>query len=108
MQATDLARQMVTKYGMSDVLGQVSIDYEDDGRSLSSETRSTVESEVRLPEARAQPEREQLPECLLSVPAQALWAGESFRVFLRGLAVLDLLDLLGMHGESGLGALTHI
>ena len=46
VQATDLARQMVTKYGMSEVLGQVSIEYEDNGRSLSSETRSTVESEV--------------------------------------------------------------
>ena len=49
VQATDLARQMVTKYGMSDKLGQVSIDYEDDGRSLSSETRSVVESEVCCP-----------------------------------------------------------
>ena len=51
LQATDLARQMVTKYGMSEVLGQVSIEYEDDGRSLSSETRSTVESEVHSGDA---------------------------------------------------------
>lgn len=38
---------MVTKYGMSDKVGNISIDYEDDGRSLSSETRSAVEEEVR-------------------------------------------------------------
>ena len=37
---------MVTKYGMSEKVGNVSIDYEDDGRSLSSETRSAVEEEV--------------------------------------------------------------
>ena len=40
---------MVTKYGMSDKVGNVSIDYDDDGRSLSSETRSAVEEEVRQP-----------------------------------------------------------
>lgn len=40
---------MVTKYGMSDALGKVSINYDDNGRSISSETRSLVESEVRLP-----------------------------------------------------------
>ena len=37
---------MVTKYGMSEKVGNISIDYEDDGRSLSSETRSAVEEEV--------------------------------------------------------------
>lgn len=47
-QATKLARNMVTKYGMSEKVGNISIDYEDDGRSLSSETRSTVEEEVYL------------------------------------------------------------
>jgi ATP-dependent metalloprotease len=46
-QATALARAMVTKYGMSNKVGQVSLDYEDDGRSMSSETRSLVEEEVR-------------------------------------------------------------
>lgn len=46
-QATRLARAMVTKYGMSDRLGQISINYEDDGRSLSSETRALVEAEVK-------------------------------------------------------------
>ena len=46
LQATDLAMQMVCKYGMSSKLGQVSIDYDDNGRSLSSETRQVVESEV--------------------------------------------------------------
>lgn len=44
-QATKLARDMVTRYGMSDVLGLTSIDYED-GRSLSGETRALVEKEV--------------------------------------------------------------
>ncbi|KAL4443796.1 hypothetical protein ABPG75_011533 [Micractinium tetrahymenae] len=46
-QATRLARAMVTRYGMSDRVGQISINYEDDGRSLSSETRAVVEEEVR-------------------------------------------------------------
>ncbi|KAG1655321.1 hypothetical protein FOA52_008233 [Chlamydomonas sp. UWO 241] len=46
-QATSLARAMVTKYGMSERLGQVALDYEDDGRSMSSETRAAVEAEVR-------------------------------------------------------------
>lgn len=46
-QATKLARNMVTKYGMSEKVGNISIDYEDDGRSLSSETRSAVEEEVK-------------------------------------------------------------
>ena len=45
-QATKLARDMVTRYGMSDVLGCTSIDYED-GRTLSGETRALVEKEVR-------------------------------------------------------------
>ncbi len=48
-QATKLARNMVTKYGMSEKVGNISIDYEDDGRSLSSETRSAVEEEVQYP-----------------------------------------------------------
>ncbi len=47
VQATKLARAMVTKYGMSSVLGPTSIAYEDNGRSLSSETRAAVEQEVR-------------------------------------------------------------
>ncbi|EFJ42764.1 hypothetical protein VOLCADRAFT_83523 [Volvox carteri f. nagariensis] len=44
--ATTLARAMVTKYGMSERLGQVALDY-DDGNSMSSETRAAVEEEVR-------------------------------------------------------------
>ena len=47
LQATRLARQMVTKYGMSSAVGQISLDYEDDGRSISSETRAVIEHEVR-------------------------------------------------------------
>ena len=46
MQATKLARAMVTKYGMSSSMGPTAIAYEDNGRSLSSETRAAVESEV--------------------------------------------------------------
>lgn len=46
-QATALARAMVTKYGMSNSIGQVALEYEDDGRSMSSETRAKVEEEVR-------------------------------------------------------------
>ncbi|KAK9842670.1 hypothetical protein WJX74_000435 [Apatococcus lobatus] len=46
-QATRLARAMVTRYGMSDLLGHISINYDDNGRSLSSETRAQVESEVK-------------------------------------------------------------
>ena len=38
---------MVTRYGMSDVLGKVSVNYDDMGQSLSSETRAQVENEVR-------------------------------------------------------------
>jgi len=45
-QATNLARAMVTKYGFSDLLGQVSLDLDDGGR-ISSETKSLVESEVK-------------------------------------------------------------
>lgn len=39
---------MVTKYGMSDKMGQVSVEYDDDGRSMSSETRSVIEEEVKV------------------------------------------------------------
>ena len=48
-QATRLARAMVTKYGMSDAVGQVALAYEEGaaGGGLSSETRALVESEVK-------------------------------------------------------------
>ncbi len=46
VQATKLARAMVTKYGMSEALGKVAINYDDNGRSVSSETRNLVETEV--------------------------------------------------------------
>lgn len=38
---------MVTKYGMSKAVGVVAHNYEDDGKSMSTETRLLVESEVR-------------------------------------------------------------
>lgn len=44
--ATRLARAMVTKYGMSDLVGQMAIAYDDMG-NLSSETRALIESEVK-------------------------------------------------------------
>lgn len=47
-QATNLARAMVTKYGMSNEVGLVTHNYNDDGRSMSSETRLLIEKEVKL------------------------------------------------------------
>lgn len=46
-QATRLARAMVTRYGMSELVGQVAVPYEDGSSVLSSETRALVESEVK-------------------------------------------------------------
>ncbi|XP_027353632.1 ATP-dependent zinc metalloprotease FTSH 4, mitochondrial-like isoform X1 [Abrus precatorius] len=46
-QATSLARAMVTKYGMSDEIGLVTHNYNDNGRSMSSETRLLIEKEVK-------------------------------------------------------------
>ncbi|MED6224048.1 ATP-dependent zinc metalloprotease FTSH 4, mitochondrial [Stylosanthes scabra] len=45
--ATRLAREMVTKYGMSSEVGLVTHNYNDNGRSMSSETRLLVEKEVK-------------------------------------------------------------
>ncbi|MED6122916.1 ATP-dependent zinc metalloprotease FTSH 4, mitochondrial [Stylosanthes scabra] len=45
--ATRLARAMVTKYGMSSEVGLVTHNYNDDGRSMSSETRLLIEKEVK-------------------------------------------------------------
>lgn len=46
--ATKLAREMVTKYGMSKAIGVVAHNYEDDGKSMSTETRLMIESEVKI------------------------------------------------------------
>ncbi|KAL8130460.1 hypothetical protein V2J09_019615 [Rumex salicifolius] len=46
-QATKLARAMVTKYGMSKEVGFVSLNYDDDGKSMSTETRLLIENEVK-------------------------------------------------------------
>ncbi|KAJ6813527.1 ATP-dependent zinc metalloprotease FTSH 4 mitochondrial [Iris pallida] len=46
-QATSLARAMVTKYGMGKEVGLATHNYDDNGRSMSTETRQVVEKEVR-------------------------------------------------------------
>ncbi|XP_074584153.1 ATP-dependent zinc metalloprotease FTSH 5, mitochondrial-like isoform X3 [Curcuma longa] len=46
-QATKLARAMVTKYGMSKLVGFVSHNYDDNGRSMSTETRLLIEEEIK-------------------------------------------------------------
>ncbi|XP_058073973.1 ATP-dependent zinc metalloprotease FTSH 5, mitochondrial-like isoform X1 [Magnolia sinica] len=46
-QATSMARAMVTKYGMSEEVGLVSHNYNDNGKSMSTETRLIIEKEVR-------------------------------------------------------------
>ncbi|MBA0604121.1 hypothetical protein Godav_016806 [Gossypium davidsonii] len=45
--ATNLARKMVTRYGMSKEVGLVTHFYNDNGRSMSTETRLLIEKEVR-------------------------------------------------------------
>ncbi|WOG84125.1 hypothetical protein DCAR_0103306 [Daucus carota subsp. sativus] len=46
-QATNLARAMVTKFGMSKQVGVVTHNYDDNGKSMSTETRLLIEEEVR-------------------------------------------------------------
>ncbi|XP_076929778.1 ATP-dependent zinc metalloprotease FTSH 4, mitochondrial-like [Bidens hawaiensis] len=46
-QATRLAREMVTKYGMSKEIGVVAHNYDDNGKSMSTETRLLIEKEVQ-------------------------------------------------------------
>ncbi|KAL5728751.1 ATP-dependent zinc metalloprotease FTSH 4 [Ranunculus cassubicifolius] len=46
-QATSLARAMVTKYGMSSEVGLVAHNYDDNGKSMSTETRLVIEEEVK-------------------------------------------------------------
>ncbi|XP_078428134.1 FTSH protease 4 [Wolffia australiana] len=46
-QATALARAMVTKYGMSDKVGVVAHNYDDNGKSMSTDTRLLIEEEVK-------------------------------------------------------------
>jgi ATP-dependent metalloprotease len=45
--ATSLARAMVTKFGMSKQVGVVTHNYDDNGKSMSTETRLLIEKEVR-------------------------------------------------------------
>ncbi|PPR97060.1 hypothetical protein GOBAR_AA23625 [Gossypium barbadense] len=45
--ATNLARRMVTRYGMSKEVGPVTHFYNDNGKSMSTETRLLIEKEVR-------------------------------------------------------------
>ncbi|KAI3878366.1 hypothetical protein MKX03_021826 [Papaver bracteatum] len=46
-QATSLARAMVTQYGMSNAVGLVAHNYDDNGKSMSTETRLLIEEEVK-------------------------------------------------------------
>jgi len=46
--ATRLARDMVTKYGMSEKVGNVAHDYDENGLVISSETRQLIEDETRV------------------------------------------------------------
>ncbi|XP_020235518.2 ATP-dependent zinc metalloprotease FTSH 4, mitochondrial [Cajanus cajan] len=46
-QATRLAREMVTKYGMGNEVGLATHNYNDNGRSMSSKTRLIIEKEVK-------------------------------------------------------------
>lgn len=46
-QATSIARAMVTKYGMSKQVGLVTHNYDDNGKSMSTETRLLIEKEVK-------------------------------------------------------------
>lgn len=46
-QATDLARAMVTKYGMGKQVGVVTHNYNDNGKSMSTATRLQIEKEVK-------------------------------------------------------------
>ncbi|XP_059314588.1 LOW QUALITY PROTEIN: ATP-dependent zinc metalloprotease FTSH 4, mitochondrial-like [Lycium ferocissimum] len=46
-QATKLARTMVTKFGMSKEVGLATHNYDDNGRSMSTETRLLIEKEVK-------------------------------------------------------------
>ncbi|XP_059657032.1 ATP-dependent zinc metalloprotease FTSH 4, mitochondrial-like isoform X2 [Cornus florida] len=45
--ATKIARAMVTKYGMSKQVGLVTHNYDDNGKSMSTETRLLIEEEVK-------------------------------------------------------------
>ncbi|KAJ4833792.1 ATP-dependent zinc metalloprotease FTSH 4, mitochondrial [Turnera subulata] len=47
-QATSLARAMVTKFGMSKEVGVVTHNYDDNGKSMSTETRLLIEKEVKF------------------------------------------------------------
>ncbi|GAB4837094.1 ATP-dependent zinc metalloprotease FTSH 4, mitochondrial [Ancistrocladus abbreviatus] len=46
-QATTLVRAMVTKYGMSKEVGLVAHNYDDNGKSMSTETRLLIEKEMK-------------------------------------------------------------
>ncbi|KAK7270724.1 hypothetical protein RJT34_26095 [Clitoria ternatea] len=47
IRATEIARDMVTKYGMNNEVGIVTHNYKDRGRSISSETRLLIEKDVK-------------------------------------------------------------
>lgn len=103
-QATRLARDMVTKYGMSDSVGLVSQNYEDDGRSISSETRARIETEVKSILQGAHERARRLLEQHkdeLHVLASGLLQQET----LTGQQITELLAAAGKGGKSAAAAL---
>ena len=100
LQATRVARSMVTQYGMSSAVGLMSQDYENGSSAMSSEERSRVEEEVKelLKAAHGRAKGLlQSREAELHVLAKALLADET----LTGAQIRALLKL-PPKGESGL------
>eukprot|EP00898_Chlorokybus_atmophyticus_P007018 jgi/Chlat1/7317/Chrsp58S06883 len=94
-QATRIARQMVTKYGMSRTLGLVEYDYDDASSHTSTQTRQVIEQEVReLVQAAYEQARKTLManEKELHTLAQALLKQET----LTGAQIKALLQLQPM------------
>jgi ATP-dependent metalloprotease len=104
-QATSLARAMVTRYGMSEKVGAVALDYEGGGGAgggdaLSGETRALVEAEVRrLVEGAAERARSVLVKHEAQLHALA---GELLeRETLSGADILALVERVGGGGGGG-------
>ena len=103
-QATRLARDMVTKYGMSRSVGLVSQDYNDEGRSISPETRAAIETEVKAilqgahdrAEAVLRTHEDELHAIALSLLSEETLTG------------VQITTLLAEHAAKGKGAATSL